>query len=353
LLLSILIAYRLRRFQFRLLPILFPLIFSAGILLLPDWSYGQGCCSGGSGSPIAGGTSQGVLADRQAEVSASFQYLNSNRFQTGSEKARNFLDNYNSEYLYSRFAYGAAKNLTVSVESGYYFNKSQTGLNNSSKVSNSGIGDLILFPRYSVYNRNTEKTRNEITLGMGLKIPMGKYLDSSVIYTDPNTGKNYFTPMPPAVLATTGSQDFIFYGFGYRGYPSKKFRLFTSLLYVRKGWNPLGQKFGDYASIGLFAGKTYRNKYGITLQLKGEWVDVMRYDKAIDMLAKYNLDVNSTGGRKIMFVPQLNYNYKTFSVYLLSEVPLYQYVNGTAIASQYLFTLGFSYRFMMVQSLGE
>ncbi len=328
------------------------LLFIFFILSVNNQAVAQGCCSGGSGSPIAGGTSQGVLADRQAEIGLNFQYINSDRFLTGNKKATNFLKNYNSEYLYTRLAYGVTDRFTMSLESGYYINRSQVGLNPTAlnnKISSSGIGDLIIFPRYTIYTNNTETTRDEITLGMGMKIPVGKYLDSSVSYTDTNAAKSYYTPLPPVIMPTTGSQDFIFYGFAYRGYPAKKFRIFTSLLYVRKGWNPIGQKFGDYASLGLFAGKTFRNKYGITLQMRGEWVDVMKHDKNIDMLAKYNLDVTSTGGWKVLFVPQLNYNIKNFSVYVLSEVPVYQYVNGTAIASQYLFTLGLSYRFMAVK----
>ncbi len=340
------IYYFRSRYFLRALLFILPCLF-----LMPGDNYGQGCCSGGSGSPIAGGTSQGVLADRQAEIGTSFQYINSDKFKTGTHDTTNFLKNYNSEYLYTRFAYGATKNLTVSLEAGYYFNKTQVWPDNS-KANCSGIGDIIIFPRYDVYTKNTEKTRNEIALGMGVKIPVGKYLDSYVVYTDPHSGKNYFTPKPPAVMPSTGSQDFIFYGFGYRGYPAKKFRIFTSMLYVRKGWNPIGQRFGDYASLALYAGKTYFNKLGVTLQVKGEWVDAMKYDKSIDMLAKYNLDVTSTGGKKIMFVPQLSYSYKTFSVYALYELPLYQYVNGTAIASQYFFTLGLSYRFMMVKLKG-
>ena len=128
------------------------------------------------------------------------------------------------------------------------------------------------------------------------------------------------------------------------------FRVFANMLYVKKGWNALGQRFGDYASVGLFAGKTFFKKLGVTLQLKGEWINVMKYDHSIDMLAKYNLDVTSTGGNRLLFVPQLSYSYKSFSTYLLSEFPLYQYVNGTAIASQYLFTLGMSYRFLTYKS---
>ncbi|MCW3123351.1 MAG: hypothetical protein JWQ38_2843 [Flavipsychrobacter sp.] len=224
---------------------------------------------------------------------------------TGDKPAMNFLDNYNSQYIYTRFAYGVTEKLTMSVESGYFTHRSQVAINKRDTVSANGIADLILFPRYNIYTHNTEKTRNEITIGLGYKFPLGKYHDSSVVYTDPTTGKQYYTPKPPAVLPTTGSNDFIFYGFGYRGYPSRNFRLFTSLLYVRKGWNPLGQKFGDYASIGLFAGKTFFKKLGVTLQVKGEQVGKMKANDRIDMLAIYNLDITSTGGTRLLVVPQL------------------------------------------------
>lgn len=328
------------------------LLCSFIICLIPNRIFAQSCCSGGSGSPIAGGTSQGVLDDRQVEIGMNFQYISSKKFFTGDKLSTNFLDNFNSKYLYTRFAYGVSSKFTFSLETGYYFNKTQIGLKKRDTISNSGFGDLIIFPRYCIYTHNTEVSRTEVTLGLGLKIPIGKYLDSSVVYTNP-AGKDFYTPMPPAVMPTTGSNDFIFYGFGYRGYPEKRFRVFANFLYVRKGWNQLGQKFGDYAGIGLFAGRTFMRKIGVTLQLRGEWIDKMNYDHNIDMLAIYNLDVASTGGRRLLFVPQLNYNYKTLSAYVLSEIPIYQYVNGTAIGSQYLFTLGLSYRFLVYKASDE
>jgi hypothetical protein len=317
---------------------IFCLVFSNNI-------FAQGCCSGGSGSPVAGGTSQGVLSNGQAEVAMNFQYVSSNKFLTGDKPAMDFLTSYKTRYIYTRLAYGVMDRLTMSLESGYFLNKTQVAVNGEDKEESKGIADLIIFPRYKVYEHNTEKTRDEVTLGMGWKIPLGKYYDSSVVYTDPS-GKNFYTPKPPAVMPTTGSNDFIFYGFAFRGYPKTKFRIFANAMYIRKGWNPLGEKFGDYASLGLFASKSLPKNFGVTLQLKGEWIDKMDYDKSIDMLAKYNIDVNSFGSKKIAIVPQVNYSYNSFSVYVLSEFPLYQYVNGTAIASQYLFTLGLSYRFM-------
>jgi hypothetical protein len=324
----------------RTLTVVFTLVIFSGKV------FSQGCCSGGSGSPVAGGTSQGVLNNGQAEVGVNFQYVDSKKFLTGDKPAMDYLDNFNTKYLYTRLAYGVTGALTLSLESGYFFNKTQIAINKKDKEESSGIGDLILFPRYKVYEHNTEKTRDEITIGLGYKMPLGKYYDSTVIYTDPS-GKKYYTAKPPAVMPTSGSNDFIVYGFAFRGYPQNAFRIFANAMYIRKGWNGLGERFGDYASIGLFAGKTIRRKLGLTLQLKGEWIGKMDYDKKLDMLALYNIDVNSFGSKKISLVPQVNYSYKSFSFYVLSDVPLYQYVNGTAIAAQYLFTVGMSYRFMV------
>lgn len=323
----------------------------AAFFLLGNRVYSQGCCSGGSGSPIAGGTSQGVLLDRQVEIAANYQHINTNKFLVGDKDTTALFDNFNSNYLYLRLAYGITKDLTMSIESGYFINKTQIGLNKADTVKSGGIGDLILFPRYDIYNRTTETKRTEVTIGLGFKIPLGLYNDSTLVYTNPTTGQKFYTTSPPTVQPTTGSNDFIFYGFLFRGYPIKNFRIFANMLYVKKGWNPLGQKFGDYASIGLFAGKTIFKKLGVTLQVKGEWVNKMQYDKNIDMLALYNIDVMSTGSKAIFLVPQLNFSQNNFTVYALSEIPLYQYLNGTQVASSMQATVGVSYRFYAAKCL--
>lgn len=307
----------------------------------------QGCCSGGSGSPIAGGVSQGVFQAHQMEFAVNYQLVNTNKFMVGDKDTASLFDNLNSNYLYARIAYGITEKLTMSIESGYFINKTQYGLEKMDTVKSSGIADLILFPRYSLYTRNTDKTKTEITVGMGFKIPLGKYNDSDVVYRNPSTGAKYYTTSPPTVQPTNGSQDFIFYGFLFRSYTEKEINLFTNILYIKKGWNPLGQKFGDYASVGLFTSKTFLKKIGITLQVRGEFIAKMQYDKNVDMLALYNIDVYSTGSRKVFITPQLSYFRKNFTAYILSEFPIYQYVNGTQIASEHQFTFGLSYRFFV------
>jgi len=312
---------------------------------VPVLSNAQGCCSGGSGSPIAGGASQGVLSDKQIEISTNFQYFNSNNFHAGDKDTLPLFDNYDSKYLYSKIAYGLTKDLTFSVEAGYFFNKTQIGLDNIDTFRSSGISDLLLFPRYNVFNRKDSTRSVELTLGLGYKMPIGKHNDSTLVYTNPSTGQKIYTTSPPLVQPTNGSQDFIFYAFFLRGFPKHDFRLFANAIYIKKGWNSLGMNFGDYANLGIFAGKTFFEKFSLTFQLKYEWVDKMDYDKNIDMLALYNIDVKSTGNRKITFAPQLSYTFKSFALYGLYEFPLYEYAIGVQVVTQKFFTVGLSYRF--------
>lgn len=320
------------------------------LVVFSQYLYSQGCCSGGSGSPIAGGASQGVLAEKQLELSSSFQYINTHQFKAKDRDTSALFDNYNSKYLYTKIGYGLTKEFTFSVEAGYFFNKTQIGLNRIDTNRSSGIADLIIFPRYNIYNKSDSSKRVELTVGLGYKIPLGKHNDSVLVYHNPITGQNVYTTMPPLVQPTTGSQDFIFYAFFLRSFPKHNFRLFANGLYIRKGWNSLGEKFGDYKSIGLFAGKTFFNKLGLMLQVRGEIVDKMKADRNVDLLAFYNVDINSTGNKRVMVVPQVTYNInRSLTLYGLYEHPLYEYVNGAQVAAQTQFTVGFSYRFFVTK----
>lgn len=305
----------------------------------------QGCCSGGSASPIAGGTSQGVLNEKQLEVATNYQLINSSKFYAKDRDTSQLFNNLASNYLYFRLAYGLSPKLTFSLESGYYLNKTMIGLENKDTIQTSGIADLIIFPRYQVYYNCSERKKTEFTVGLGYKMPIGSHDDSTVFYKDPESGKKYYHTAPPTVQLTSGSNDIIFYSFLFNSYLKKNFRVFANSIYVHKGWNSLGQKFGDYASISVFVGKTFFKRLGVTVQLKGEHVAKMKADKLVDMIAFYNVYTESTGSRNLFVAPQLSYAYKSLTLFALSEIPLYQYLNGSQIGSQYQFTAGLSYKF--------
>lgn len=316
------------------------------LALVPtEWMFAQGCCSGGSASPIAGGTSQGVLNEKQVEIATNYQWDSSNQFKAEDRDTVAMFSNLSNNYSYFRLAYGLSSKLTMSLESGYYINRTMIGLDKNEVIKKSGIADLIIFPRYQVYYNCGEKKKTEFTVGLGYKMPLGSHNDSTVFYTDPVSGKQFYQTAPPTVQLTNGSNDFIFYSFFFNSYLKKNFRVFANSIYVRKGWNSIGQKFGDYASVSVFFGKTLFKRLGATVQLKGEWVGKMKTDKLVDMIAFYNVYPESTGNRKFIIAPQLSYNYKAFTFFTLSEIPIYQYVNGSQVASKYQVTAGLSYKF--------
>ena len=292
--------------------------------LLNSFTFlGQSCCSGGVGNPLAGDQSMGVLEKYQMEVSTSFQYKYSDLYFRGENRLDTVSDILSSSYLFLKSDYGLSNKFTLSIASGYFFDKTLE-IDDSDKMKSSGLGDIIIFPRYEIFNKMRPGGRIEATLGLGLKIPVGTYNDSTFLMSNELVGDIY-TINPAIIQLSSGSQDLLVFTSILRNFVKVKCRVFATGLYIKKGYNSLGQKFGDYASIALFVGKL-KLENGVLSQ---------------------NVMPESTGSKKIFFIPQISYSHKQFSYYFRSEAPLYQYLSGTQLGSSYQVTVGMSYRFIM------
>jgi len=307
--------------------------------------YAQGCCSGGAGSPIAGGAASGVLQENQMEISVNHQFNSSNTFYTGSEITEPLFENLISNYMFFRTDYGLSKKLTLSLATGYYLRKSKETEHIENIRTSSGFSDLIIFPRYTVYNKSANFKRTEIALGLGIKMPLGTHMDSTLYYSDEWTGDLY-SINSPLVQTTNGSNDFMFYSFIFREYQKRKLRLFISALHVKKSFNSLGLKFGNYSSLGLFVSKTFFRKWGLTTQLKLEHIGKLQSAENINPEGLYGINPISTGSNKAFFIPQISYSQNGLTFFATSEIPVYQYLHGTQIGSQNQFTVGVNYRFL-------
>lgn len=315
------------------------------------------CCAGGSGSPIAGGFAQGVLLEKQMELNTNFQFIRTSKFYSKDEKqsAKTF-DSFQSLYESFQLGYGITKNFSMSIGTGYYFNKKEVGLNDNPATTfeSKGINDLILFPRYALINWTEEKTRTELTAGLGVKIPLGSYNDSTG-NVEPFSGQTYYITKPQAVQLSSGAYDVIFYTFFFRGYTKPKFSVFANAVYALRGYNPNGEKLGDFASIGVFASKTFFKNFGLTLQARFEWVGKMKINEYILLHGKPSTYYpEATGYKKLFITPQLSYSKGKFIVYVATEIPVYQYLNTseyyTQAGSQYALTAGLSFRFFTIRS---
>jgi len=321
-------------------------------LLFQGFAFSQGCCSGGGSNPIAGGTATGVLQKYQMEVSLNYQNNTSNKFFEGAEEVsqEGIYDKLSSEYLFLRTDYGISKRLTLSLATGYHLNKSLGYKDQDTSASSSGRGDIIIFPRYDIYNETKGNIRSEITLGFGVKLPIGSHTDTMKITSD------VWDLIPPTIQLSTGGTDLMFYSFFFREYKKQKLRFFVNSLYIRKGYNSLDEKFGDYTSVSLFASKTFFRKWGLTTQIKAERIGQIevRQSKLLDLIVSDQyfglpnfLDKQkATGSKKWLFIPQISYSQNGITVFATAEIPLYQYLNGTQIGSNQQFTLGVNYRFL-------
>ena len=171
------------------------LLFVIVLSSLSHFIFAQGCCSGGAGSPIAGGAATGVLQENQMEISLNYQFNQSNKFFNEHKEATPLFSDLSSDYLFFRTDYGVSKKLTLSIASGYYLDKSLIETDNADTTSSSGLGDLIIFPRYSIYNKTANFKRTAVVIGLGLKIPLGAHNDSSV--TTPESSIANFAAIKP------------------------------------------------------------------------------------------------------------------------------------------------------------
>lgn len=329
--------------------------------------YSQGCCSGGGGSPLADGAASGVLPAGQMEFLGTYKYTGSNRFMSGDRDTIPFFESLRSNYLFLKAEYGISEKFTFSASLGYYLNRTITEFPDTSyangemliernKVESSGFGDLMIFPRYNVLHTKGSRPA-ELSLGLGLKIPIGHANDSTFIGYSYfiNTQQNppvldsseIWQTSPPTVQATNGSNDILVNLFFMQRYHTANLRFMVNCTYMRKGWNQLGIKFGDYSSLGISLGTTVFKRLGILAQLRGEYITPIRTHADIDVLSLYSIDPNSTGSWKLSFIPQLTYRFKRpeIQMFVTADVPLYQYLYGTQIASRWDVTCGLAYRF--------
>ena len=316
------------------------------------------CCSGGGGgaSSLAGNFAQGVLAKNQFEINMNFQHTNTQKFMTGNSRmemedyhalaSNNYLHGYNNNFLYTRLGFGLTDKLTLSVETGYYLNKTEYRRGYLvDEASSTGFSDLIIFPKYNVFYRKTEKHTTEITLGMGIKIPVGSHNDSILVYTDSVSGVEWYDTKSPSIQLSSGSNDFQFFGSVSRRFIPLKMGISLSSFYIHKGRNPDGGKYGNYFSTSLFAMKDILPNFVGVAQFKSEVTGTKTKPPGLEnVVSSADLAANS-GSIKFMFVPRLVYTLKCrLSFFVFTEIPMYQYVTGIQLASNLNAVLGVSFR---------
>lgn len=325
--------------------------------LVPGYFAHAQCCSSGGGGAgaLSGNFAQGMSLKNQWDFNLNFQHTSTSKFMMGDSvikaedyhalAANNYLHSYNNNFLFGRLSYGVTDKLTLSIESGYYLNKTEHKRNYLvNTASSSGNSDLTIFPRYNVFHKNKVTSITDVNMGMGIKLPIGSYNDSILVYSDTSSGIDWYDLKSPAIQLSSGSNDFLFVGSVSRRFVLEQMSMLLSVFYINKGFNPDGGKFGDYFSASLFVTKTILPKLVGVAQFKGEFIGQKVNPPNYQFVSSSDMAENS-GSKKFLFTPSLSYSFDMgITLFAFTEIPLYQYLDGIQLASQVNFVGGISYR---------
>jgi len=134
-------------------------------------TYAQ--CFASPGNPIAGSTNVGVLQNRITRVLVFHKFSFSNQYFEGSNKISYdypaAISNANFNYTGFSIGYGIRKRITLEVEAGYFFNKTQNYRHFDYTIKGFGFSNAIFTGKFNIY-KNVDKML-EFTMSGGLKVP--------------------------------------------------------------------------------------------------------------------------------------------------------------------------------------
>lgn len=311
-------------------------LFLAVLLLPCKFTFSQ-CCS--TGSPVGATVYVGILAKNNLRFVAYYRNSYSNTYYQGSSKTD---DNVPLRFSYYNFAglalsYGITKRLTVEVDAGYFFNKTQeykpiiygtetieikeTGYG----LTNGGVG-----LKYGIFIKPSRQI--ELTAGAGFRYPFTtkpQQIDGVQLARDVQPSNNAF-----AVNCML---------FFNKGWPSVGIRLFTLNRFEYNFADKQRYQYGSVLLNSVFFSKKIIPYFFAILQVRGEW---RTHDNDYNDIYDGSSTRPNSGNYILILSPQLSYSIAgIWNVSVLYDIPIYKYYNGKQLTPKYSFAVSVSHDF--------
>ena len=301
-------------------------------LIISD-AYSQ-CCA--AGNPLGGDGSQESLNKKELIVFTSFKHsLSQQYYHLDSEYNLSNIEKSYYNYQNLAISYGLFSRLSVYGELGYFYDKTQLiNINNKETIiQSSGLGDLNISLRYQVFK--TVKPISQLVISGSLKLPLGAFHEEINGATVPIS----LQPSSGAIKYNAG----IFYSRkrADRNLGWNTFLLFETSNTIEQAY--LIYKYGNLLQYSLAATYQINKKLNLIFNSKLEW-------RAHDKRENETI-IESTGSKVIYINPQLIYNFiPNWSLLLISDLPIYKYVNGYQLTNCYSIQIGIRKNFKFCNS---
>jgi hypothetical protein len=178
-----------------------------------------------------------------------------------------------------------------------------------------------------------DKNDWEITMGVGLKYPIGAYnkaFNGAIAELD--------------IQPSTGAVDYLHTLFISKEYLVKHLRFFLYNRTEIKTTNPLQYKYGNLYATSLYASHSTSFRWDLIMQIRSE---IRLRDERPSQVSPYDFQkIPISGSQKVFVSPQINYNIsQTLNIAILADLPIYQYYNEQQLASSYSISVNITKRF--------
>jgi hypothetical protein len=297
------------------------------ILLLIFFTSGKAtaqCCS--AGNPVGGDGSNDGLNEKELRIYTSYKHSYSKDYYHFDKKyevpydQRSYFD-----YGNLSLTYGLFPRFSFHTELGYFIDKTkEININNKNEIIKAnGLGDIAFNMRYIAVK--TVKPISQLVFSAGIKAPVGVFNEEIEGVT-----------IPVSLQPSSGA-----------------FKYNASVFYLRKrsdrkiGWNSFAlfefsrtinkdfliYHYGNYFQFALAGTYSIIKDLNIIANAKFEWRDKDKRES--------DIKIESTGSYVVFFNPQLMYSFNSkWAVILMSDIPVYKYVNGYQLTNKFSFQLG-------------
>ena len=293
------------------------LIFIIVLLAISPYLTKAQCLS--SVSPVGGTGNLLVLEKNSLRVISFYKYGQGNQYYEKTQHSDFELIN-KAFYNYSSIivGYGLSNKLSVEIESGYFFNKTQVyNLVPQYKLRGEGLSNMIISAKRSIFADQFK--RIYLTGGIGAKIPFSR---------TPQVVNN--VELPVEVQPTIGAYGFVFNSSFVKESSGSGMRFFVLNRIETNAPNKYDYKLGT-----SFFNSFYISKHLMFPWLKGDWTAILQLRNEIRTHDKISNIIKESSGSTLFFVsPQINYVLKEeWYISTMLDIPIYQYFNGTQLGA--------------------
>ena len=223
-------------------------------------------------------------------------------------------------------SYGLSDHWTLSALISHVEHKRSIGQSFFGEQRSSGIGDSVIMVRYSPFYI-TPFTRNELSLGLGLRFPTGDNDAGGVIALSED--------MQPG----TGANGTILWGnFSHSFNQPGTWQLHSYLNNMFNEDNDRKYSFGDQFNFATGLSWHNSNKLGLSGTLRYRWADADE---------RSQFEIPNSGGQWLDFVPAMQYTVNDkLGISLSGRIPLKRELEGIIqFTTSYCYALDFSYAY--------